>query len=273
MKTSVHQRAFTLIELLVVIAIIGLLAAVTVPAIGNMKRSDALTAATRQLLDDVGRARQLAISRHTTVYMIFVPANFHTAPAFNALDTVEKPKAERLLDKQYIGYTFVTLRSVGDQPGQGVPDYIGPWRTLPENTFIATNKFFYDTNRFDEILDPPGATAPDRRYRAYGFSRTDIVPFPSEVTRSASGRYVAVPYLAFNYLGQLISGVAGQDEYLPIARGIVAQPRDPKTRTAKPGVAILSENPPNNSSNSFNLIRIDRLTGRARHVKQEISGT
>jgi len=37
---------------------------------------DAMTAATRQMLDDVGRARQLAISQHTTVYMVFVPENF-----------------------------------------------------------------------------------------------------------------------------------------------------------------------------------------------------
>ena len=68
--------AFTLIELLVVISIMGLLAALAVPALKNLGKSNIQTSAARQLLDDVGRARQLAISQHTTVYMVFVPTNF-----------------------------------------------------------------------------------------------------------------------------------------------------------------------------------------------------
>lgn len=273
-KTPVVQRGFTLIELLVVIGIIALLAAVTVPAIGNMKRSDAMTAATRQLLDDVGRARQLAISRHTTVYMVFVPAGFYSRAEYNALSPAEKAKADRLLDKQLTGYSFVTLRSVGDQPGQGAPDYIGPWRTLPESTFIATNKFYLQNN-FIEVLDPPGSTSPNRRYRVYGMSWTNGIPFPSEdaFRPGQTQAYMPLPYLAFNYLGQLISGRPGQDEYLPVARGTVAHSRDPQTKKPRPGLPTLIENPPGNSTNSFNLIHIDRLTGRARLVQQEISGS
>ena len=41
------------------------------------------------------------------------------------------------------------------------------------------------------------------------------------------------PYLAFNYLGQLtVDGqtVAGQDEYIPIAKGSVLYARDPVTK-------------------------------------------
>ena len=71
-------HAFTLIEMLVVISILGILAALTVPALKNLGKSNAALGASRQMLDAVGRARQLAIANRTTVYMVFVPTNFWT---------------------------------------------------------------------------------------------------------------------------------------------------------------------------------------------------
>src|SRR5207247_184195 len=116
------SAAFTLIELLVVISIIGLLAGLAVPVMRNFK-PNVVSGATRQLLDDVHRARQLAISQRTTVYMVFVPTNFWAPPYGPAWTPKDQLKATNLLDKQMIAYNFVTLRRLGDHPGRGLTNY------------------------------------------------------------------------------------------------------------------------------------------------------
>src|SRR6266566_7565952 len=78
---STPRPAFTLIELLVVISIVGLLAGLAVPVVNNFK-PNVVAGATRQLLDDVARARQYAISQRTTVFMVFVPTNFWNDGAY-----------------------------------------------------------------------------------------------------------------------------------------------------------------------------------------------
>lgn len=269
MKNRSKSEAFTLLELLVVISILGIVAAMTVPALKEIGRGQAEGAATRQMLDDVARARQLAISQHSAVYMVFVPGSFWNnnsyqgnGDIFSKLLQTEINKAQPLLDKQLSGYTFVTLRSAGDQPGRGRARYLSPWTALPEGTFIAQWKFNESLKVPYKIVD----SIRNRIFNIYGFNCTSNIPFPS--TDAPGPPYVTLPYIAFNYLGQLASG---QDEYIPLARGSVGFARDankvPVFSTSPPTVV---EKPPGNSTNSYNLIHIDWLTGRARVEHPEV---
>lgn len=290
MKPVRTTTAFTLVELLVVLSIMGILAMMVVPAIKSFGKAEAAASATRQMMDDVHRARQLAISQRTTVYMIFLPANFWNdnsyagnQAAYTSLTNPEKEKASKLFDKQLNSYTFVSVRSAGDQPGRNVARYLSQWRSLPDGAFIAPWKFAPPVEHNEPVIartiaDPPPPATPNRVFEVKGFNLTtaeDRIPFPSAEGSTA----FRLPYIAFDHLGSVIGAIisssstrgryAREDEFIPLARGILGHALDPsKVPLQKP--PSVSEKPEGNSTNGFTLIHVEWLTGRARAERQEV---
>jgi prepilin-type N-terminal cleavage/methylation domain-containing protein len=65
--TLLNERGFGLVELSVVMALIGVLSIFAVPSLLSYYQSSSLTAGTEELAAVMNRARQLAISRNTSV--------------------------------------------------------------------------------------------------------------------------------------------------------------------------------------------------------------
>jgi len=258
--------AFTLLELLMVIAIMGIIAAIALPSIRGLK-PNAKVAGTRVLLDAVGRARQLALSQRTTVYMVFLTTNFWTDPAASSWSAADWAAATNLCDKQLTGYAYVALRSVGDQPGVQHPNYLSAWRTLPAGAYIDPRKFILPGS------PPANGLILTNTTLTYGvgslsvppFWRTTGIPFPSETNWAPNNTFISLPYIAFDGTGQLFSGLTGP-ELIPISEGNVAYARDPNTKAALALAPQVNEVPPGNTVENYSLVYIDRLTGRA-HVE------
>jgi prepilin-type N-terminal cleavage/methylation domain-containing protein len=279
-SSSCHPSAFTLIEMLVVIAILGLIAGLAVPALKNMGQSDKTVSAARQLLDDIGRARQMAISQRTTVYMVFVPTNFWLPPQTtsstwtNSLTPAQLTAAVNLCDNQLAGYIFMGRGTVGDQPGRHNWHYLSSWQNLPQGTFIAQQKFGnpYTGGTYSGTPNQTVAAVDSslnlNPSTICGFM-TNSVPFPVETNPSpaAANLFLNMPCLMFDSFGHLVDQngqVFTRHEYIPLARGSIAPAVNPNTKAYQLSSPSVLEVPAGNSTNiSANIIDIDPLTGRA----------
>jgi len=250
------RRAFTLIELLVVLAIMGLLAALTLPKLGSVRKNNALVAAGRQLVDDLALARAKAISERTIVHVLFVPTN--VSGLLPNGDARNDRTLRRLQSGAYTTYALFAERSVGDQPGRPSFRYITQWKTLPDGIFIAPWKFIEDPNR----LNVPATN------RSFGFAK-----FPFPTSAGDKPPVPVVPHIAFDEQGAPIVRKSDntqviEDEYIPLARGSIIYSRDANGNILDYDVR---ESPPNNSIENFHRVRIDGLTGRAKVETPQIT--
>jgi prepilin-type N-terminal cleavage/methylation domain-containing protein len=273
-KTVRPSSGFTLIELLAVIAIIAIITGLAVPALKNLGRSNILTSSSRQLLDDIGRARQLAVTHRTTVFMVFLGTNFWQVNSrFGTYASLaQRTLATNLCDRQLSGYNFITYGEVGDQPGVHDWHYLSSWQSMPEGSFIAVSKICQLGIPVAQHITPweqdynNGTPTPIACFTNMG------VPFPINDTNLSAtaydATYVDLPYIAFDYTGRLASGLGGDgnyhDAYIPLTQGSVLPARDPQTKKLQMASPSILESPPGNTTNiSYSIIHIDALTGRA----------
>src|SRR5438093_7829323 len=216
-------RALTLTELLVVIGIIGAVAAISIPALKGITKSQTINNATRQLMEDLALARQYAILNRSVVHMVFVPP-YVTNIILTPLDSTTNDIAllKRLESGAFTTYAIYAERTVGDQPGRPRPRYLSPWKSLPDGVFIAEREFIVldpDPKLEDKKWTSQAAITRPLHY-AGGFS------FPSITARLPQ----VLPHISFDAQGMILAHDANgnryyTDEYIDLARGSVFSAR------------------------------------------------
>jgi prepilin-type N-terminal cleavage/methylation domain-containing protein len=251
--------AFTLLELMVVVAIISFLAAATLPHVAGYNRANTVSVATRQLLDDVGRARSRALANRSTVYMVFVPAYWNIFQSVQQEASQVTPQFTNLLGHQYMSYALLSARTVGDQPGQHFQHYLTEWQTVPIGVYIWPGQF--DTQLPGVNIWTTNTFNGSRNWDVVYPFATNQFPFPSV----NSGTWMNLPYIGFTPQGTLLTPT---NQYIVITRGSIFYPQGSNGvyLAAPPNV---DEIPPGNETNNPCMIKIDWLTARGSIVQNQ----
>jgi hypothetical protein len=195
--------------------------------------------------------------------MVFVPPAPWNYIAQASLNALSGRSLSNLVQSQYRGYALVSLRTVGDQPGQWHPSFLTDWKTLPTGVFIAPSQFV-PTNRPHtpySIYTSNTLANTFNIFQSGGFSNTITTPLPFPTLQS----YVAgLPYIGFSPSGTLVDeyGNPAADQFIPLTSGGILYPSDDNGPLFE--TPLITENPVGESSNNAHLIYIDRATARAR---------
>lgn len=285
---------FTLTELLVVMSIIGLITFIALPAFRGFGQENIMSAARRQLQDDLGFTRLQAIKNRAPVYMVFFQPPFEgdstfqrdlsmahgqlqLLPQVTDEDRKFRDSALRVFTNtfplQFACYALYTEASVGEQPGVRRRRFLTEWRPLPEGALFPTNGL--------QLRLPSFASGLPNNVVLTNLAPL-TVPFPLGPDRAGAALElpkINLPAIGFDSQGRLYNffpdgtpqgnGTTLADRFVAVGIGSVVFPRKNIPGLTNQydfaGVPDVVETPRQNYTN--HILRVSALTGRAKFQK------
>jgi prepilin-type N-terminal cleavage/methylation domain-containing protein len=181
-----RANGFTLIEMLTVIVIIGVVLAITIPAVTNLMKSGGLNSATREVSNTLSLARQLAITKRVFARVVFPYSQTGSQP-----------------DMWYRTYAVMTNRVNNVATGWS---YASRWEYLPVGAVLMND---------NTILGIPPRPCLDNL-------NAEQVAFPTNTTATfGPGNSGTLAYVEFAPTGSAAPLVGG-DSVFTLSEGFVS---------------------------------------------------